>query len=144
MKEFTNFNETTGSVREAKKAAFSVAVNALQELILQRFQALITISSVSFAVIGIILSTKDEIISHKPLAVLSAGIFIFVALVSLGRHLYLIRKDIVAITKRIKDLPTQDWSRPFKEETPKADWWPETMYFLLVSGVIFFGLSLLK
>ncbi len=129
------------NMREAKKFSLEMKISALQQLILQRFQALTTISSISFAVAGIIISVRSDLIKNEFLAFLSAGLFIIIALISLGRHLWLIRSDINAIAKKIKNLPDEDWSRPLTEKEFKADWWPETLYVLLVVGVFLFGLS---
>ena len=57
--------------------------------------------------------------------------------------LYLIRDDINGLTKRIEELPNEDWSKPFVKKDFKADWWPETLYFFLVVGMVVFGLSFL-
>lgn len=118
-------------------------ISALQHLILQRFQALTMISSISFAVAGIVISVRSDLIKNETLAFLSVGLFITIALVSLGRHLYLIRDDIKAISQKIKDLPDADWSQPPEEKEFKADWWPETLYMFLIVGVVLFGLSFL-
>lgn len=129
------------SVREVKKFSLELKVNALQQLILQRFQALTTISAISFAVAGIVISVRSDLIKNEVLAFLSAGLFIAIALVGFGRHLYLIRDDTKAISQKIKDLPGADWTQPLEEKEFKADWWPETLYIILVIGVLLFGLS---
>lgn len=129
------------SVQEAKKFSLELKANALQQLILQRFQALTIISSISFGVAGIIISIRSDLIRNEILAFFSAGLFLAIALVSLGRYLYLIRSDIKAISKKIKELPEEDWDKPLGEKEFKADWWPETLYGLLVVGVVLFILS---
>jgi len=129
------------NMREAKKFSLEMKIQALQQLILQRFQALTTISSISFAVAGIVISVRSDLIKNEILAFLSAGLFITIALVSLGRHLFLIRSDINTIAKKIKDLPDEDWGVPLEEKEFKADWWPETLYVLLIVGVFLFGSS---
>jgi len=129
------------NIKEAKKLSLEKKIDALQHLILQRYQALITISSISFAVIAITFTIKSELIQNKFLALLSLVLLILIALVSLGRHLYLLRDDINSIAKKIKDLPEEDWSRPLEEKGFKADWWPETLYILLIISILLFGLS---
>lgn len=130
------------NIQEAKKFSMGHKIEALQQLILQRFQALTTISSISFAVAGIVISMRGDLVKNEYLAVLSAGLFLTVALVSLGRHLYLIRDDINVIAGKIRNLPDEDWSHPLPEKQFRADWWPETLYILLVVGVLMFVLSL--
>lgn len=129
------------NIEGAKKLSLELKANALQQLILQRFQALTIISSIGFGVSGIVISVRGDLIQNKYLALSSAALFILIALVSLGRHLYLIRSDIKAISQKIKNLPDEDWSRPLKEKEFRADWWPETLYILLIIGVLLFGLS---
>lgn len=131
------------NIREAKKFSMSHKISALQELILQRFQALTTISSISFAVSGIVISVRSDIIKSEALAIFSAILFIAVALISLGRHLWLIREDINGISQKIKSLPTEDWATTKEDKAFKADWWPETLYVVLVIGILLFGVSLL-
>lgn len=131
------------NIEGAKKLSLELKANALQQLILQRFQVLTIISSISFGVAGIVISLRSDLIKNEGLAFFSAGLFILIALVSLGRHLYLIRSDIKTIAKKIKDLPEEDWSRSLEEKEFKADWWPETLYALLIVGIILFGLSFL-
>lgn len=137
-----DLDHSLDNMREAKKFSMGHKIEALQQLILQRFLALTTISSISFAVAGIAISMRDDLIKNECLAVLSAGLFLVIALVSLGRHLYLIREDINVIAGKIRDLPDEDWSHPLPEKQFRADWWPETLYVFLVVGVLMFVLSL--
>ena len=130
------------SMREAKKFSMGYKIEAIQQLILQRFQALTTISSISFAVAGIVISMRGDLVKNECLAVLSVVLFLVIALVSLGRHLFLIRDDINTIAGKIRDLPGEDWGRPLPEKQFKSDWWPETLYTALVIGVLMFALSL--
>lgn len=136
-----DLDKSLDSMRKAKKFSLEMKISALQGLILQRFQALTTISSISFAVAGIIISVRSDLIHNKQLTFLSAGLFLLIALISLGRHLCLIRSDIKGIAKKIKDLPESDWSKPLEEKEFKADWWPETLFGLLIISVMLFGLS---
>jgi len=138
MQDLHKSLENNRNIREAKKFSLELKINALQELILQRFQALTTISSIGFAVAGIIISVRSDLIKNEVLAILSASLFIVIALTSFGRHLYLIRSDIKGIAQRIKDLPDEYWSKPLKEKEFKADWWPETLYGFLVVSVFLF------
>ena len=138
-----NLNNNPNDIREAKKVSLGFKIGALQQLILQRFQALTTISSISFAVVGIIISVRSDLIRNEKLAFFSACLFIIIAITSFGRYLYLIRNDIINVAKMIKDLPSADWSKPLEEKEFKADWWPETLYVLLIVGVLLFGLSFL-
>ena len=130
-----------GNMKEVKKFSLEMKISALQQLILQRFQALTVISSISFAVAGIIISVRSDLIRNEQLAFFSAGLFIVIALVSLGRHLFLIRSDIKGIAQRIKDLPNTNWNKPLEEKEFKADWWPETLYGFLVIGIVLLALS---
>ena len=50
MQELHQSLENNRNTREAKKFSLEFKVNALQQLILQRFQALTIISSIGFAV----------------------------------------------------------------------------------------------
>jgi hypothetical protein len=141
-KNMKDLDRNLDNIREAKKFSMGYKIEALQQLILQRFQALTTISSISFAVAGIVISMRGDLIKNECLAVLSAGLFLVIAMVSLGRHLYLIRDDINTIAGKIRNLPDEDWDRPLPEKQFRADWWPETLYVLLVVGVVMFILSL--
>lgn len=141
MQDLHKSFENNRNINEVKKFSLELKINALQELILQRFQALTTISSISFAVAGIIVSVRSDLIRNEQLAFFAAGLFLIIALTSLGRHLYLIRSDINGLAQRIKDLPDSDWSKPLEEKEFKADWWPETLYTLLVIGIVLFALS---
>ena len=140
MKDLDN---SLDNMRAAKKFSMGHKIEALQQLILQRFQALTTISSISFAVAGIVISVKSDLVKEQRLAIFATTLFLLIAIISLGRHLYLIRSDINAISKKIKELPNENWDRPLQEKEFKADWWPETLYTLFVVGVLMFGLSLI-
>ena len=127
----------------AKRVSLEKKIDALQQLILQRFQALVAISSIAFAVSGVVISVRGDLIRHSLLAITAAGLFVVIALAGLGRHLFLLRDDIRGISKRIAELPREDWSKPLEEKEFKADLWPETLYGLLILGVILFALSLI-
>ena len=143
MKEVQRNTENRIRVWGAKKMALQNNITALQQLVLQRFQALIALSSIAFAVTGVVMSVRSDLIQNPVLAVLAAILFVCIALVGVGRHLYLIRNDICDISKRIRELPDADWNQPLEEKEFKADWWPETLYGLLILGVLLFGLSLI-
>jgi len=136
-----DLDRSLDNIHRAKKFSLAMKISALQQLILQRFQALTTVSSISFAVAGIIISVRSDLIRHEKQAFFSAGLFIAIAIVSFGRHLYLIRSDIKALAKKVKELPNEDWDKPLEEKEFKADWWPETLYMLMVVGIILFVLS---
>lgn len=138
MKDVDNFLD---NIEEAKKISLEFKAQTLQQLILQRYQALTIISSISFATAGIVISIGNDFIQSLILAFISAALFVLIALVSFGRYLYLIRSDIKAISQKIRDLPQEDWRQPFKEREFKADWWPETLYILLIVSVLLFGFS---
>lgn len=127
---------------EAKKASLGFKGDALKQLVLLRYQALITISSISFAVAGLVISMKGGLIQHEGLSIFAGILFIGVALVSLGMHLYLLRTDIESMVKKIESLPNEDWGKPLEHKPLKVDWWPEILYAVLVTGIILFGLSL--
>ncbi|KKQ91139.1 MAG: hypothetical protein UT17_C0017G0012 [Candidatus Woesebacteria bacterium GW2011_GWB1_39_10] len=137
-------DQSLDSMKEAKKFSLGFKIEALQQLVLQRFQALTTISAISFAVSGIVISSDNSLIHNKLLALFSATLFIFIALVSLGRHLYLLREGIDSISQKIKNFSGEDWSKPLKEKSFEADWWPETLYIFLIVGVLLFGISLIE
>lgn len=126
---------------EVEKFSLAFKSQALQQLILLRFQALTILSSIGFAVIGIIISVKSDFIKNPFLALLSVILLIVIALVSFGRYLYLIRSDIKDITQKIKSLPARDWNIPLEEKESKVDYWPETLFIFLVFGIVLFGLS---
>ncbi|HEY4512768.1 MAG TPA: hypothetical protein VJH63_03915 [Candidatus Paceibacterota bacterium] len=128
---------------EAKRFSLGYKIESLQQLILQRFQALTTISSIAFAISGIIISIRSDLILNETLAMIAAASFALIALISLGRHLYLIRKDIEGISDRIRDLSEENWGKQLNEKIFKADWWPEVLYLFLVAGVVLFGLSII-
>ncbi len=138
MKELDN---SLNNIRAAKKLSLEYKIEALQQLILQRFQTLTTISSVSFAVAGVIISVNSDLIKNSCLAILATIMFLGIAIISLGRHLYLIRSDINAISKKIKELPTENWNRSLQEKEFKADWWPEILYIFFVISILIFCLS---
>ena len=73
MQELHQSLENNRNTREAKKFSLEFKVNALQQLILQRFQALTIISSIGFAVAGIIISVRGDLIQNEKLAFFSAG-----------------------------------------------------------------------
>lgn len=143
MKEVQRDLDNRIRVLGAKKMALQNNISALQQLVLQRFQALIALSSIAFAVTGVVMSVRSDLIQNPVLSISAAILFVCVALVGVGRHLYLIRDDIEDISRRIRELPDADWNQPLKEKEFKADWWPETLYGLLVLGVLLFGLSLI-
>jgi drug/metabolite transporter (DMT)-like permease len=130
------------SMDEAKKVSLGHKIEALQQLILLRYQALTTISGIGFAVIGIFISIKSGSIQDWPMTLASFVLLTLIAIVSLGRYLVLVRKDINGITQKIKDLPKEDWSEPLEEKDFTADYWPESLYALLVIGIIIFAISL--
>ncbi|MEI8337910.1 MAG: hypothetical protein WCF92_02040 [bacterium] len=136
-------DQSLDSQREAKKFSLGYKIEALQQLVIQRYQSLTTISAISLAIVGIVLSSQGNLIENRTLAFVSGGIFICTAFVSLGRYLYLIRDDINGIVKKIKELPNKDWSKPLEEEEFKADYWPETLYVCLILGVLLFVLSII-
>ncbi|MBD3359805.1 MAG: hypothetical protein GF365_03825 [Candidatus Buchananbacteria bacterium] len=141
MNEFDKSIEE--NIKNAKIFSFEHKIIALQQLILQRYNSLITLSSISFALSGLIISIKGELISNYILALHSLFIFILVAIISFSRYLYLIRIDIKGIYNRIKQLPDENWNKPLKENKFKADWWPEILFVLFVVGLFLFGLSFL-
>ena len=136
-------DESLDTMQEAKKFSLQTKINVLQQLVLQRFQSLTTISAISFAVVGILISTKSDFIENQTLAISSFLLLVVVALVSLGRHLFLVRSDIEAIARKIKELPAQDWSVPLKKKEFRADYWPETLYVALILGILLFSISLI-
>ena len=136
-------DESLDTMQEAKKFSLQTKINVLQQLVLQRFQSLTTISAISFAVVGILISTKSDFIENQTLAISSFLLLVVVALVSLGRHLFLVRSDIEAIARKIKELPDQDWSVPLKKKEFRADYWPETLYVALILGILLFSISLI-
>src|SRR3989344_733104 len=139
-----DLDRSLNSKQEAKKFSLGFRMQALMDLIIQRFQALTTISTIAFAVAGIVISLRSDWIHNYVLASLAIFLFILTALVSLGRHLYLIRNDINTISQKIKDLPNEDWDQPLKEKDFEADWWPEVLYLILVLAIILFSFSLLN
>jgi len=141
-----NSNELKKELEEAKKFSLTFKAQAVQELILERYRSLTIISSVSFAFVGVFIaiSLERQLIKNTVLAYLSFGLLILVALFSLGRYLYIIRDDIKDISKQIKELPREDWSKPLKIEEPKQDYWPETLFVFLIISIVLFVLSLIN
>lgn len=131
-------------IREAKRFSLDNKVAALRQLILQRFQMLTTISAISFAVAGIVISFRGDFIQNWTLAIFALVLFVTIAFIGLGRHLFLLRSDIKKISQKIKELPAEDWSKPLQGKEFKADWWPETLYVFLVIATLLFGLSFLN
>jgi len=138
-----DLDKSLDNIQEAKKFSLSFRIQALKDLILQRFQALTTISSIAFVVSGIVISFRSDWIYNYLFASLSISLFILIALVGLGRHLYLIRSDINTVFQKIKDLPNENWDQPLEEKDFEADWWPETLYLVLVLAIILFSFSLI-
>lgn len=122
--------------------SLEIKIDALKQLILQRFQSLIAISSIAFVVAGVVLSTGNDLIHNQALALTSTVLFVFIALTGMARFLYIVRSDIKAISNEIEEFASIDWSKPPEEKKFKADYWPETLFCLLVLGVILFGISL--
>ena len=139
-----NSDELKKELKEAKKFSLTVKAQAMQALILERYRSLTIISSIGFALVGVFiaLSFEGQFIKNIILAYLSFGLLILTALISLGRYLYIIRDDIKDISKQIKELPKEDWSKPLKVEKPKEDYWPEIFYILLIISIVLFVLSL--
>lgn len=135
--------DSLDNIGEAKKFSLGHKITALQQLILLRYQALTTISGIGFAVVGVFISVRGDVIHNWTLTLSSFTLLIFISLTSLGRYLYLLRDDINGITRKIRELPKEDWSKPLKEKGFAADFWPESLYILLIIGVLLFIFSLL-
>lgn len=132
-------------IKEDKKFLLNFYATSGQQLILQRFQSLTTISAVGFAVAGVVISVRPELILNIKLALISLSLLILAALISLGRHLYLLRTDISGIVGGINKLKNDQWPiKSIKEKDFKPDYWPEILFFVLIIGVVFFILSLLN
>lgn len=133
-------------IKEAKKLSLTFKAQAVQGLILERYRSLTIVSSISFVFVGVFmsLSVEKQIMKNIVLAYLSFGLLILIALLSLGRYLYLIRDDIKNISEQIKVLPQEDWSKPLKVKKPKQDYWPEILYIFLIISVALFILSLIS
>jgi len=138
-----NSDEFKKELKEAKKFSLTFKAQALQALIFERYRSLTIISSISFALVGVFiaLSFEKQFIKNVTLAYSSFGLFILIALVSLGRYLYLIRDDIKDISSQIKELPNEDWSKPLEVKKPKEDFWLEIFYILLIISIVLFVLS---
>jgi len=138
-----NLENNIKDFKEGRKFSLEFKANALQQLILQRFQSLTTLSFISFAVVGLVISIKGELIQRNSLAIISIFLLLLVAFVSFGRYLYIVRSDIKKIAQKIEDLQTNSQGGPIKKNGFKADWWPETLYVLLIVGIVLFTLSLI-
>ena len=138
-----NSDEFKRELKEAKKLSLTLKAQTLQALIFERYRSLTIISSISFALVGVFiaLSFEKQFIKNITLAYSSFGLFILIALVSLGRYLYLIRDDIKDISSQIRELPNEDWSKPLEVKKPKQDFWPGIFYILLIISIILFVLS---
>ncbi len=137
-------------IPDAERASFDFKTSALQELIFERFRSLTMIATVCFAVIGISLSFSEKFISNHYLAGASFVLAIFIAFISIGRYLFLVRSDIKDITKRInkmRELKWLDYIKWAKENQDKkgfkADFWPELLYVGLIISVLLFLFSFL-
>ncbi|KPJ56109.1 hypothetical protein AMJ49_05725 [Parcubacteria bacterium DG_74_2] len=141
-----NLDEFKKELKEAKKFSLTFKAQALQVLIFERYRSLTIISSISFALVGVFiaLSFEKQFIKNISLAYSSFGLFILIALVSLGRYLYLIRDDIKNISIQIRELPNEDWSKPLKIKKPKQDFWPEILYISLIMVIVLFVFSLIN
>ncbi|MFA6097639.1 MAG: hypothetical protein WC788_08525 [Candidatus Paceibacterota bacterium] len=137
-------NKNSDNMMEAKKFSLQFKIDALQQLILLRYQSLITISSISFAVIGLTITLKSEYIKNQILAYLALVLFVVIAFISLGRYLYLLRRDIDGIAQKIEKLPDEDRSQSLEKKEFKVDYWPEALYMCLVISAILFVLSLVN
>ena len=58
---------------EAKRFSLGYKIESLQQLILQRFQALTTISSIAFAISGIIISIRSDLILNETFYILETS-----------------------------------------------------------------------
>jgi len=133
-------------LREAKDLSLKFKAQAMQGLIFERYRSLTMISSISFAIVGVltVLSLGGNLIRNVILAYLSFILLILISLFSLGRYLYVIRDDIKDISKQIEELPNKDWGKVLRAEKPKEDYWPETLYILLIISIVLFVLSLIS
>jgi hypothetical protein len=134
----------TEQIKSAKKFALEYKINSLIQVILLRYQSLTILSTICFAIVGVLLSIRPELFTNYYLAYTSCFVLVSIALVSFGRFLYLCRKDANATALSIKELPDVDWSKPLPEKDFKIDNWPETLFGLLVLTIIMAIISMLK
>jgi len=150
IKNIDEIDPKNVNISEAEKISFDYKINALQGLVFERFRSLTIIATVCLAVIGISLSFANEFINNYCLATISFVLILFVVFISLGRYLFLIRSDITAITRRInqmsklKWLDYLNWAKENQNKNGfKLDYWPESLYALLIVSVILFFFSII-
>lgn len=133
----------TNNIQEAKKEMLRNYISIFNGLIFERYRVLSMISAIAFAFLGISISfLNNNLLKSKFLALLSVAIIIVVALVSLGKYIFLYRKEIKKISQRIRELPTKNLTQPLETKKYKQDYWVEILYVFLVLAVLIFILSL--
>ncbi|OGL76284.1 hypothetical protein A3E97_05135 [Candidatus Uhrbacteria bacterium RIFCSPHIGHO2_12_FULL_47_12] len=135
------FEKMEEEISVDKRASAERLFSALQDLILLRYQAFITISAIGFAIAGVVLTVRSEMIENKILAVIAVAGLVVISLLGFGRCLYIIRKDIGGIARRLKDLPKKKWGQLQAKPEFSADWWPESLFALLILLLILFAFS---
>lgn len=132
----------TNNIQEAKKEMLRNYNSVLNELIFERYRILSVISAIAFALLGIsIPSFNDSLMKSKSLALLSIAIIIGVALIGLGRYIFLTRKDIEKISQKEKESQTKDLTQPLKIKKCNQDYWVEILYIFLIIAILIFILS---
>ena len=127
---------------EGKKFSLSFKIDCAKELILERVRTLTIISSIAFAVIGIIISSDSDFVKSKIFAYLSFFTLIILALFSLGYYIFSIRSDIKSMCNEILKLPQEDWSQSLDREKYDPGYLPELLYILLCLSIVSFLFSL--
>ena len=149
IKNIDEIDPKNVNIPDAEKISFDFKTNALQGLIIERFRSLTIITTICFAVVGISLSFSDKFINNYCLAKISFILAFFIAFISLGRYLFLIRSNIKAITNRInkmgelKWLDYIKWAKEERDKKDKSEYWPELLYMGLIISVTLFLFSIL-
>ena len=126
-----------------KKELFTYRITILKDLILQRYQSLVTLSTISFAISGLFVALNKDLIKHEIFVNVILFALITISLISFSRYLFLIRDDINIIYKKIDNSPKEDLSTPTAETKFSPDYWPESLFSMIIICFILLIISFL-
>jgi len=137
------FEHDLENLKEIKKELFNHRITILKDLILQRYQSLVTLSTISFAISGLFIALNKELIKHDTFVNIILFILVTISLVSFSRYLFLIRDDINIIYKKIDNSPKEDLNLTEKEIKFSPDYWPEALFISIIICFILLLVSFL-
>ncbi len=129
-------------LNEGKKFSLNFKADSAKQLILERIRSLTIISSIAFAITGIIISSNSSFIKNVDFVFISFFAFIGVALFCLGLYIFSTRIEIAGLYEDIMKLSEEDWTQPLERIKFKLDYTLELLYIFFVITVIIFIISL--